>query len=121
VLEHAAATIIERAQVRRHRVVSTGGSLFLRGTKKALDATRTLIEYGGFSQEYDPLNIFGLLRIRERRGEHTLGVRKIGRNMASHGRAGYCIHCRHCDRLVNIFETLFSERLGHLLPDATAA
>jgi hypothetical protein len=76
VLERAAATIIERAQVRRHRVASTGGSLFVRGTKEALDATRTLLEYGKFSHEYGGLNVFGLLRIRERRGEHALGFAK---------------------------------------------
>ncbi|WP_157648069.1 GIY-YIG nuclease family protein [Burkholderia ubonensis] len=121
VLERAAATIIERAQVRRYRAASTGGSLFVRGTKEALDATRTLLEYGGFGFENGGLNVFGLLRIRERRGEHALGFVKLTVIWHHINMQDAIFTADIRDRLVGVFETLFSERLGHLLPDATAA
>ncbi|NHV25937.1 GIY-YIG nuclease family protein [Burkholderia sp. D-99] len=119
VLERAAATIIKEAQVRRHRASLTGGSLFVRGTKEALDATRTLLEYGGFSLEHGGFNVFGHLHIRKRRSEHMPGFAKLTvwwRHIEIQD-AVFSADTR--DRLVGVFEMLFSEHLDHLLPDSS--
>lgn len=119
VLERAAATIIERAQVRRYRAASTGGSLFVRATKEVLDATHTLLEYGVFGFENGGLNVFGPLRTGKRRGEHALGFAKLTVRWHHIDMQDAIFTADIRDRLVGVFETLFSERLGHLLPDAT--
>lgn len=121
ILEDAATTLIERAQVRRHRATSTGGTLFMRGTQDALDAMNALFEHGGFGHEWGGLNIFGSLRTRKRRGENALMFASL--TVVWHHidvqDAAFSADIR--DRIVGVLETLFAERLGHLLPAVTTA
>ncbi|WP_196482886.1 GIY-YIG nuclease family protein [Burkholderia stagnalis] len=118
-LERAAATILERAQIRRYRGTLTGGSVYVRGTKETLDATNTLFEHGGFTHKCGALNIFGRLRIRKQRDEHALGFASL--NVIWHHidmqDAIFSADIR--DRIVGVLETLFLEPIGHLLPVVT--
>ena len=118
-LERAAATILERAQIRRYRATLTGGSLYVRGPKETLDATNTLFEHGGFTHECGALNIFDRLRTRKQRGEHALGFASLTVIWHHIDMQDAIFSADIRDRIVGVLETLFLDPLGRLLPVVT--